>query len=135
MRQPDEENEEFREIFLKKINNQENTPHPLIIINEKSIFGKDIVIGLFSEIRAQISRAIFWVKNDIAHFFSINAADSQKIGIGPIKEIEGRPVIIEKDLFIVFFYCLIKKSSFKNLQFFLIRFSNRNYRCGVRIES
>ena len=131
MNRSDEDNEEFREIFLKKNNDQENPSHYLMFINEESISGKNVPIGLFS----RISRVIFWDKNDIAHFFSNIAADFHKICICPIKEIERRLSIIENDLFICFFYRFMTTFAFKNLQILFIRFSNRNYRCGVRTES
>jgi len=135
MNQPDEDNKEFREIFLEKNNNQENISHSLIVINKKSIFEKDIIIGLFSKIFAQISGVIFSEKSDTSSFFSINDADSHKIDIGRIKEFEGRPVIFENHHFIVFFYCFIKYFWLKNHQLLYLIFSNRNYRCGARIES
>ena len=103
----DEENPEFREIFLKMINNQENPFHPLVFVQGEPEVGENVYVGLFSEINARGSRVVIGDNCDIASFVSINVADSHKMCIGLADENERKPIIIENNVFIGS-HCFVK---------------------------
>lgn len=70
-----------------------NPYHPLVFIHGNPEIGKDVYIGLFSEINAKGGIIVIGENCDIASFVSINVADSheQAIGIGEMKR--GRIIL------------------------------------------
>ncbi|PIR92258.1 acyltransferase [Candidatus Falkowbacteria bacterium CG10_big_fil_rev_8_21_14_0_10_44_15] len=77
-----------------------NRFHPLVYINGSPELGKNIYIGLFSEVNARKARVAIGDNCDIASFVSINVADSHKKAIGLAQEIERKNITIENDVFI-----------------------------------
>ena len=78
----------------------DNPFHPLVFISGKPKFGKNIYIGLFSNINAVDIEVIIGDNCDIASHVSINVADSHKMCIGASKKIERKPIILENNIFI-----------------------------------
>ena len=107
MNRSDNQNAAFREIFLKMIDNQENQFHPLVFVQGEPEVGKNVYVGLFSEINAQGSRVVIGDNCDIASFVSINVADSHKKCIGLSEENERKPITIENNVFIGS-HCFVK---------------------------
>jgi acetyltransferase-like isoleucine patch superfamily enzyme len=98
---------EFKKIFLEMIDNQDNPFHPLVFVKGDPKVGKNVYIGLFSEINAKGAEVIIGNDCDIASFVSINVADSHKKCIGLKKEDERKPIIIENNVFIGS-HCFVK---------------------------
>ena len=98
---------EFKKIFLEMIDNQDNPFHPLVFVKEDLKVGKNVYIGLFSEINASGADIIIGDNCDIASFVSINVTDSHKRCIGLKDEIERKPIIIENNVFIGS-HCFVK---------------------------
>lgn len=90
----------------KKINISElikmpdNPFHPLVYIGGQPEFGKNVYIGLLSEVTAKGSAVKIGDNCDIASFVSINVADSHKRVIGLAEEIMRKEIIIENNVFI-----------------------------------
>lgn len=98
---------EFKKKFLLLIDNLENPFHPLVFIHGKPKFGKNVYIGLFSEINAKGANIKIGNNCDIASFVSINVADSHKKCLGIIDAIEKNDIEIENNVFIGS-HCFIK---------------------------
>ena len=98
---------EFKKIFLEMIDNQDNPFHPLVFVKGDLKVGKNVYIGLFSEINASGADIIIGDNCDIASFVSINVTDSHKRCIGLKDEIERKPIIIENNVFIGS-HCFVK---------------------------
>ncbi|MBI3046049.1 MAG: acyltransferase [Candidatus Harrisonbacteria bacterium] len=90
----------FYKIIAKLIKMPANQFHPLVYIGGQPEFGKNVYIGLFSEVNAQESLVKIGDNCDIASFVSINVADSHKKAVGLAKEIERRKIAIDNDVFI-----------------------------------
>jgi len=99
--------ENFKKIFLRIIDNQDNPFHPLVFIGGKPKFGKNVFIGFFSEINAKGADVIVGDNCDIASFVSINVTDSHKRCIGLKDEIERKTITIENNVFIGS-HCFVK---------------------------
>jgi len=99
--------ESFKKTFLKMIDNQDNPFHPLVFIKGKPKFGKNVYIGLFSEVNASRANVTIGDNCDIASFVSINVTDSHKKCIGLKAEIEAKPITIENNVFIGS-HCFVK---------------------------
>lgn len=90
----------------KKINISElikmpdNPFHPLVYIGGDPEFGKNVYIGLFSEVNAKGAYIKIGDNCDIASFVSINVADSHKKTIGLIKGIDRKNIILEHNVFV-----------------------------------
>ena len=84
----------------KLIKIPENQFHPLVCIGGKPIFGKNVYIGLFSEVNASGASVVIGDNCDIASFVSINVADSHKKCIGLAAGIERGDITIENNVFI-----------------------------------
>lgn len=90
----------------KKINISElikmpdNPFHPLVYIGGTPKFGKNVYIGLLSEVTAKGSSVEIGDDCDIASFVSINVADSHNRTIGLAEEIERKEIVIENNVFI-----------------------------------
>ncbi len=102
-----EDFENFKKIFLEMIDNQDNPFHPLVFIKGDPKVGKNVYVGLFSEVNAKGAEVIIGDNCDIASFVSINVADSHKKCIGLKKEDERKPIIIENNVFIGS-HCFVK---------------------------
>lgn len=90
----------FKKIISKLIKMPLNQFHPLVYIGGKPKFGKNIYIGLFSEVNGQGANIEIGDNCDIASFVSINVADSHKKTIGLMDKTERADIIIENDVFI-----------------------------------
>ena len=77
-----------------------NQFHPLVYVGGTPKVGKNVYIGLFSEVNAKGSDITIGDNCDIASFVSLNAADSHRKTIGLVKEIDRNPITIEHDVFI-----------------------------------
>ncbi len=91
---------EFLHLLVKALDLRENPFHPLVFINGSPKIGKNVYIGLFSEINAKGAEVVIGDNCDIASFVSINVADSHKKCIGLKKEEERKPIIIGNNTFI-----------------------------------
>src|SRR5438874_11762200 len=91
---------DFKSLFLELIHNKENTFHPLVWISGAPSFGKDVYIGLFSEVNAKGARVIIGDHCDISSFVTINVADSHRRAIGLAEETSYRDIIIGDNVFI-----------------------------------
>ena len=92
--------ENFKKMFLEMIDNQDNPFHSLVFVRGKPKTGKNVYVGIFSEINAQGAEIIIGDNCDIASFVSINVADSHKKCINLKEEIERKSIIIENNVFI-----------------------------------
>lgn len=90
----------FKEEFSKLTNIKQNRFHPLVYIGGEPEIGKNVYIGLFSEVNANKSSISIGDNCDIASFVSINVADSHKICIGISDSIDRNPIILENNVFI-----------------------------------
>jgi acetyltransferase-like isoleucine patch superfamily enzyme len=77
-----------------------NKFHPLVYIGGKPKFGKNIYIGLFSEVNTKGANVNIGNNCDIASFVSINVADSHKKTIGLSTEIERNNITLEDNVFV-----------------------------------
>lgn len=91
---------EFKKLLLKVMENQDNPFHPFVFISGSPEIGKNVYMGLFSNINAVKTKVVIGDDCDIASFVSINAADSHKKCIGITKEIERKPIILENNVFV-----------------------------------
>lgn len=91
---------EFLSLLIEILDLRENPFHPLVFINGEPEIGKNVYIGLFSEINAKGAKVAIGDNCDIASFVSINVADSHKLCIGLDAEIKRKPIIIEHNVFI-----------------------------------
>ena len=88
------------ENLLKKLQLNKNPFHPLVCINGKPKIGKNVYIGIFSEVNAKGANVIIGSNCDIASFVSINCADSHKKCIGLKKTNSLKNIVIENNVFI-----------------------------------
>ena len=92
--------QEFKKLLLSVMGNKENDFHPFVFINGEPEIGKNVYVGLFSEINAKGSRVVIGDNCDIASFVSINVADSHARCIGLKEKIERKDINIENNVFI-----------------------------------
>lgn len=90
----------FRRLFLKTVNNQDNPYHPLVWINGQPEIGQGTYIGGFSEINAKGAKVVIGKNCDIASFVAINVADSHLRCIGLSDVIQLRSIVIGDNVFI-----------------------------------
>ena len=90
----------FKKIISKLISVPKNPFHPLVYIGGEPEFGKNVYIGLMSEVNAKGAKIKIGDNCDIASLVSINVADSHKRAIGLVKEIERKDIILENDIFV-----------------------------------
>lgn len=90
----------LKKIIAKLIKMPANDFHPLVYVGGSPKFGKNVYVGLFSEVNARGANIKIGDNCDIASFVSINVADSYKRAIGLQREIERKDIIIENDVFI-----------------------------------
>jgi len=77
-----------------------NPFHPLTFIHGTPDIGRNVYIGLFSEINAKGGTVMIGDNCDIASFCSINVADSHKKCIGLAGEIDRGCIILEDNVFV-----------------------------------
>ena len=92
--------EEFKNFFLKFIQNKKNDYHPLVWINGEPKIGKKVYIGGFSEINAKGAKIYIGNNCDISSFVSINVADSHLKTIKLKNKIIKKNIKIENNVFI-----------------------------------
>jgi len=73
---------EFKNLFLEMMHNQDNPYHPLVWINGEPEIGKGTYIGGMSEVNAKGAHVVIGSDCDIASFVAINVADSHLKTIG-----------------------------------------------------
>ena len=95
------------ENILKELKLKKNQFHPLVLINGKPKIGKNVYIGVFSEVNANGAEVIIEDNCDIASYVSINCADSHKKCIGLKKKNSFKNIKIEKNVFIGS-HCFVK---------------------------
>lgn len=86
--------------IIKLLDLRKNRFHPLVFVNGDPQIGKNVYIGLFSEVNARGGVVKIGDNCDIASFVSINIADSHKKCIGIKEEIERGAIILEENVFI-----------------------------------
>jgi acetyltransferase-like isoleucine patch superfamily enzyme len=101
----------FKKNLINAIDNQDNPFHPLVFIHGEPKIGKNVYIGLFSEVNAKGANVKIGDNCDIASFVSINVADSHKKCIGLLNEIERSSITIEDNVFIGS-HCFVKKGAY-----------------------
>lgn len=77
-----------------------NQFHPLVYIGGEPEFGKNVYVGLLSEVNAQGAKITIGDNCDIASFVSINVADSHQKTLGLAKEVERKDIILEHNVFV-----------------------------------
>jgi acetyltransferase-like isoleucine patch superfamily enzyme len=92
--------DDFKKIIVDLMDLRENTFHPLAFINGNPQFGRNVYIGLFSEVNARGGTVIIGDNCDIASFVSINVADSHKFSIGISDHIERSTIVLENNVFV-----------------------------------
>ena len=87
-------------LILKLLHLTPNKFHPLTFIHGKPCIGKNVYVGLFSEVNAKGGHVRIGDNCDIASFVSINCADSHKKCIGLADEIDRGCIILEDNVFV-----------------------------------
>jgi acetyltransferase-like isoleucine patch superfamily enzyme len=87
-------------LILKALRIPPNPFHPLTFIHGKPCIGKNVYVGLFSEVNAKGGSVRIGDNCDIASFVSINCADSHKKTIGLSNEVERGQIILEDNVFV-----------------------------------
>ena len=92
--------DQFKNFFLKFIQNKKNRFHPLVWINGQPSIGKNVYIGGFSEINSKGAKVSIGNNCDISSFVAINVADSHLKTIGLRKTIVIKDIKIGNNVFI-----------------------------------
>jgi len=100
IRKDKELGKKFLSLLIETLDLRANSLHPLVFINGHPQIGKNVYVGLFSEVNAKGAEVIIGDNCDIASFVSINVADSHKACLGAADEITRRPITIENSVFI-----------------------------------
>ena len=90
----------IRKLLLKLLHLTPNPFHPLTFIHGEPDIGRNVYIGLFSEINSKGGSVIIGDGCDIASFVSINCADSHKKCIGLFDSIDRGCIILEDNVFV-----------------------------------
>jgi len=90
----------LKKIVSKLIKMPSNQFHPLVYVGGQPEFGKNVYVGLFSEINASKSKIVIGNNCDIASFVSINVADSHKKAIGLSDRIRREDIVLENNVFV-----------------------------------
>lgn len=90
----------FQELFSDLTNFPKNDFHPLVWIIGEPFIGENNHIGGMSEINAKGAKIVIGDNCDIASFVSINCADSHKMCIGLLPQIERKDIILENNVFV-----------------------------------
>ena len=91
---------ELQDWFSRFTTFKPNPYHPLVWIVGEPVIGKNVYIGGFTEINANLSKVKIGDFCDIASFVSINCADSHKKCIGISNYIAREDIIIGHNVFI-----------------------------------
>ena len=100
IRQDPELQSEMRALMIDLFDLRKNPFHPLAFVNGTPELGKEIYVGLFSEINAKGGRVVIGDNCDIASFVSINVADSHKMSVGILATIERGEIILGDHVFV-----------------------------------
>ena len=92
--------DQFKDFFLKFIENKKNPFHPLVWINGNPKIGKNVYIGGFSEINSKGAKVSIGNNCDISSFVAINVADSHLKTIGLKKRIIKKDINIGRNVFV-----------------------------------
>ena len=84
----------------KLIEMPKNRFHPLVYIGGQPKIGKNVYIGLFSDINANGAKMVIGDNCDIASFVSVNVNDSHNKTLGLKPEIARKDIILEHNVFI-----------------------------------
>lgn len=95
-----QDDKEFAEKFMKLIDVKPNQFHPLVFVYGEPEVGKNVYVGLLSEVNARGAKVKIGDNCDIASFVSINANDTHKKCIEVADEKESKPITIENNVFI-----------------------------------
>jgi acetyltransferase-like isoleucine patch superfamily enzyme len=87
-------------ILLKLLKLSPNPFHPLTFIHGTPDIGRNVYIGLFSEINAKGGAVKIGDNCDIASFVSINVADSHLKCIGLSDETDRGQIVLENNVFV-----------------------------------
>jgi acetyltransferase-like isoleucine patch superfamily enzyme len=90
----------MRKLILKALQIPSNPFHPLTFIHGKPCIGKNVYVGLFSEINAKGGSVKIGDNCDIASFCSLNVADSHLKCIGLSDEIDRGQIVLENNVFV-----------------------------------
>jgi acetyltransferase-like isoleucine patch superfamily enzyme len=90
----------IKNLILNLLKLTPNSFHPLVFIHGKPDIGRNVYIGLFSEVNARGGSVTIGDNCDIASFVSINVADSHKKTIGLSSEIDRGQIVLEDNVFI-----------------------------------
>jgi acetyltransferase-like isoleucine patch superfamily enzyme len=90
----------FMDLLVAAFDLRANPFHPLVFVNGKPQLGKDVYVGLFSEINAQGGYVEIGDCCDIASFVSINVADSHRKSIGLSDTIDRGKIVLEDHVFV-----------------------------------
>ena len=91
---------EFRNLVIDNLELRNNAFHPLVFINGNPQIGKNVYIGLFSEVNARGAEIIIGNNCDIASFVSINVADSHLVTLGKSPDIKRESIILGDNVFV-----------------------------------
>lgn len=100
IRKDQELKKRFLSLLVELFDLRKNRFHPLVFINGNPKIGKNVYIGLLSEVNAKGSAVIVGDNCDIASFVSINVADSHKACLCIQNKIKRKPIIIGCNVFI-----------------------------------
>jgi acetyltransferase-like isoleucine patch superfamily enzyme len=87
-------------VVLSLLSLKYNNFHPLVFTKGNLTVGKNVYVGLFSEVNATKGKIILGDDCDIASFVSINVADSHKKAIEKSSEIERGKIVFENNVFV-----------------------------------
>ena len=90
----------FKKLMVDILVLRKNPFHPLVFISGNPEFGKNVYIGLFSEIYSKGAQVKIGDNCDIASFVAINCADSHKKGLGLLTKIEKKNITLENNVFV-----------------------------------
>jgi acetyltransferase-like isoleucine patch superfamily enzyme len=90
----------IRKLILRALQIPSNQFHPLTFIHGMPDIGRNVYIGLFSEVNAKGGYVRIGDNCDIASFVSINIADSHKKCIGLSCETDRGCIILEDNVFV-----------------------------------
>lgn len=90
----------LNKIIAKLIKIPSNRFHPLVYIGGEPEIGRNVCIGMFSEVNAKGAKVKIGDNCDIASFVSINAADSHRKALDMAPEIERGDITLENNVFV-----------------------------------
>jgi acetyltransferase-like isoleucine patch superfamily enzyme len=90
----------FLSLLIETLDLRKNIFHPLAFIHGKPMIGKNVYIGMFSEVNAKNANVVIGKNCDIASFVVINAADSHKKCLGIKNTIDRKSIHIGESVFI-----------------------------------